>query len=221
MDNLLIYSPDTTTHTEWTKWVLQHMVKLDLHLKLERCTFAISKVQYLGMIVKSGQLAMDPVKLNRIAHWPTPSKVKDVCLFLGFANFNHWFISNYSTIACPLIDLTKKNLPWNWTPSQQHTFNHFKHLFPSKPVLYIPDLSFPFAIATDTSKYASDAILLQTNSNEEWHPCSYLSQSFSPAEWNYNIYNCEPLPSSVPSKPGDITFTVHPSPSKSLLITKT
>ena len=67
MDNLLIYSPNTATHTEWTKWILQSMVELNLHLKLEKCTFATSKVEYLGMIVKLGQLAMDPVKLNSIA----------------------------------------------------------------------------------------------------------------------------------------------------------
>ena len=97
------------------------------------------------------------------------------------------------TIACPLIDLTKKNLPWNWTPSQQQVFDHLKHLFLSQPILHIPNLSSPFTIATDTSKYASGAILLQTNSNSEWHPCSYLSQSFSLAEWNYDIYNCELL----------------------------
>ena len=89
------------------------MVELDLHLKLEKCTFATTMVEYLGMIVKPGQLAMDPVKLNGIAQWPTPSKVKDVRSFLGFANFYCRFIPNYSTIACPLIDLTKKNLPWH------------------------------------------------------------------------------------------------------------
>ena len=150
-------------------------------------------VEYLGMIVKPGQLAMDPVKLNDIAQWPTPSKVKDVRSFLGFANFYHQFIPNYSTITHPLIDLTKKNLPWNWTPSQQQAFNHLKHLFLSQPVLHIPDLSLPFAIATDTSKYVSGAILLQTDSNSEWHPCSSLSQSFSPAEWNYDIYDQELL----------------------------
>ena len=87
MDNLLIYSPDTATHTERTKQVLQCMVELDLHLNLEEYTFAASEVEYLGMIVKPGQLAMDPVKLNGIAYWPTPSKVKDVHSFLGFANF--------------------------------------------------------------------------------------------------------------------------------------
>ena len=63
------------------------MVKLDLHLKLKKCTFAASEVEYLGMIVKPGQLAMDPIKLNGIVHWLTLSKVKDVRSFLGFANF--------------------------------------------------------------------------------------------------------------------------------------
>ena len=145
------------------------------------------------MIVKPGQLAMDPVKLNGIVQWPTPFKVKDVHSFLGFANFYCRFISNYSTIAHPLIDLTKKNLPWNWTPSQQQAFDHLKHLFLFQLVLHIPDLSSPFTIATDASKYASGAILLQTDSNGEWHPCSYLSQSFSPAEWNYDIYDRELL----------------------------
>ena len=45
------------------------MVKLDLHLKLEKYTFTASEVEYLGMIVKPGQLAMDPVKLSGIAQW--------------------------------------------------------------------------------------------------------------------------------------------------------
>ena len=193
MDNLFIYSSDTTTHTEQTKRVLQCMVKLDLHLKPEKYTFATSKVEYLGIIVKLGQLAMDPVKLNGIAHWPNPSKVKDVHSFLGFANFYYWFIPNYSTIAHPLIDPTKKNLPWNWIPSQQQAFDHLKCLFLSEPVLHIPNLSSPFAVATNASKYMSGAILLQTDSNGKWHPCSYLSQSFSPAEQNYNIYDCELL----------------------------
>ena len=159
MDDLLIYSPDTTTHTERTKRVLQHMIELDLHLKLEKCTFAATTVEYLGMIVKPGQLAMDPIKLNGIAQWPTPSKVKDVRSFLGFANFYRRFIPNYSTLARPLIDLTKKNLPWNWTPSQQQAFDQLKCLFLSQSILRIPDLSSPFAIATDASKYASGTIL--------------------------------------------------------------
>ena len=54
------------------------MKKLDLHLKLEKCQFAFLQVEYLSMIVKPGQLTMDPVKLNGIASWPTATKVKEV-----------------------------------------------------------------------------------------------------------------------------------------------
>ena len=193
MDDLLIYSPDTTLHEECTKRVLQRMAELDLHLKLEKCKFTTDEVEYLGMIVKPGQLAMDPVKLDGIASWPTPTKVKDVRSFLGFANFYRHFISDYSNVARPLLDLTKKNLPWNWSPSCQASFDSLKRLFLSKPVLHLPDLSAPFAVATDASKHASGAILLQTDSNGDWHPCSYLSQSFSPAERNYDIYDRELL----------------------------
>ena len=67
MDNLLIASPDPMAHTEQTHCVLQWMTELDLYLKLKKCQFNVSEVEYLGMIVKPGQLAMNPVKLNSIA----------------------------------------------------------------------------------------------------------------------------------------------------------
>ena len=84
-------------------------------------------------------------------------------------------------------------MPWSWSPACQTSFDTLKSLFLSKPVLHLLDLAAPFTIATDASKYASGAILLQTDSNGEWHPCSYLSQSFSPAEQNYDIYDRELL----------------------------
>ena len=165
MDNLLIASPDPKTHAERTRHVLQRMTKLDLHLKLKKCQFDVPEVEYLGMIVKPGQLTMDPVKLDGIAAWPTPTKVKDVCSFLGFANFYCWFIPDYSTITCPLLDLTKKDNYWDWTPACQQSFDELKQLFLSKPVLHLPDFMKPFAITTNASKYASGAILLQTDPN--------------------------------------------------------
>ena len=101
--------------------------------------------------------------------------MKDIRSFLVFANFYRHFTPDYSNVAHPLINLTKKNLVWNWTPSCQSSFDSLKHLFLSKPVLHLPNLSAPFAVATDTSKYASRAILLQTDPNGDWHPCFYLS----------------------------------------------
>ena len=63
-------------------------------------------------------------------------------------------------MACPLLDLTKKDHQWDWTTETQAFFNNLKRLFLSKPVLQLPDFAKPFAIATDALKYALGAILL-------------------------------------------------------------
>ena len=136
---------------------------------------------------------MRPRHINGIRNWPTPAKVKDVRSSLGFANFYRKFIGDYSNIARPLLDLTKKDTLWNWRNSCQNAFNRLKNCFLTKPVLHLPDTSKPFAIATDASKYVSGGVLLQADSNGEWHPCSYLSQSFGAAERNYDIYDRELL----------------------------
>jgi hypothetical protein len=169
MDDLLIFSPDNATHSEHTRRVLQRMTELDLHLRLEKCNFATAEVEYLGMIVKPGTLAMDPVKLDGIASWPTPTTVKTVHSFLGFANFYCHFIDHYSNIVHPLIKLTKKDKPWDWSAACQSSFDRLKQSFLSKPVLHLPDLSAPFSIATDASHDAMGAIFLQTDSNGDWH----------------------------------------------------
>ena len=145
------------------------------------------------MIVKPGSLAMDPVKFAGITDWPTPSMVKDVQSFLGFANFYCCFILHYSIIVHPLLDLTKKTHPWSWNQSCNDAFQALKSTFTSQPVLQLPDLSAPFTISTDTSKHASSGVLLQKDINSDCHPCAYLSQTFGPTECNYDIYNCELL----------------------------
>ena len=193
MDNLLIFSPDTKTHEERTKRVLARIEELDLHLRLSKCQFAVPEVEYLGMIIRPNEIAMDPIKLDGIAAWPTPTKLKEVQSFLGFANYYRRFIPEYSSVARPLIDLTKKDHPWEWTPTCQKAFDDLKALFIKQPVLKIPDPSAPFAIATNASKFASGGILLQADENGDWHPCSYLSNSFLPAERNYDVYDRELL----------------------------
>ena len=193
MDDMLITATNEKQNIERTRRVLQRMKELDLHLKLKKCKFGVKEVDFLGLILRPGEIAMDPTKLSGIAEWPTPTKVKDVRSFLGFTNYYRRFIGNYSNIAHPLIDLTKKNQEWRWSPSCQKAFDQLKEEFSKQPVLSLPDLNKPFAITTDASKDASGGILLQADSNGEWHPCSYLSQSFSLAEINYDIYNQELL----------------------------
>ena len=164
-----------------------------LHAKVKKCQFEEEKVSYLGMILTPGHIEMDPIKVAGIADWPTPTKVKDVQSFLGFANFYRKFIAGYAEIAKPLDNLKRKDQKWEWTKECDQAFNTLKQRFLSKPILQIPDKSKPFVLETDASKYASGAILLQEDSNGDLKPCGYISKGFNPAEQRYQIYDRELL----------------------------
>ena len=66
-------------------------------------------------------------------------------------------------------------------------------MFLSTPVIKMPDTTKPFFVMTDTSLTATGGVLMQKDSNGDLHPCTYHSATFSPAEWNYDIYNRELL----------------------------
>jgi hypothetical protein len=143
------------------------------------------------MIISNGTVTMDKGKVDGVLSWPTPSKVKDVQSFLGFANFYHRFIEGFGQLARPLHELTKKDTPWNWGPAQQQAFDALKDKFCKAPVLIRPDTAKPFLLETDASDYAVGAILSQKGDDDKWHPTSFFSKSFTEAERNYEIYDKE------------------------------
>ena len=193
MDDLLIHSSNQELHNECTQKVLQHFQEQEMYLKLERCMFSAKEVEYLGMIVGKGGIQMDPVKLKAICEWSPLANVKAVQSFLGFCNFYWKFISSFSDIPHPLLDLTKQSSPWTWGPNQETTFYNLQTAFTRQPVLAFPDTSKLFILMTNASLMASGAVLMQLNTNGDMQSCGYLSQTFSPAKQNYNIFDQELL----------------------------
>ena len=108
-------------------------------MKPSKCIFDAEEVEFLGMIIRPGHVAMDPAKLKGITEWEPPKTVKEVRSFLGFCNFYWHFIARYSDIARPLIDLTKKLVKFEWTNAWQAAFMKLKECFISEPVLRNPD----------------------------------------------------------------------------------
>jgi len=114
--------------------------------------------------------------------------------FIGFVNFYRCFIQDFSTIAQPLFDLTRSNQVWNWSTKEQEAFKCLKMAVTTAPILASPQDSEPFCIETDSSDFASGAVLSQQLPKEEkWHPVAFYSKSLSPVERNYKIYDKEML----------------------------
>jgi len=115
LNNILIFAETLQELTQLTHQVLQRIQDLDLFLRLAKCSFNQTSVEYLGLIISEGEICMDSVKLKAIQDWPLPQTIKDIQKFLGFCNFYHRFVKDYSHIARPLFNLIKKETPWNWT----------------------------------------------------------------------------------------------------------
>ena len=193
MDDILIFSDNPETHHQRTRRVLQRLQEHDLYLKAEKCEFDKQEVEFLGSIIRPGVVAMDPIKLKAINDWEPPKTVKQVQAFLGFANFYRRFIRDYSKMVRPLTELTRKDTPFVWSQDCQTTFDTLKKWFIEEPILQIPNQDKPFQIECDASKVATGAVLRQQGPDGLWHPCAYLSRSFTQAERNYQIYDRELL----------------------------
>ena len=194
LDDILIFSENLEQHRIDVCKVLQRLREHQLYLKLEKCEFEKTTVQFLGYIISPKGLEMDPSKIRAITEWPTPKNVKDIQRFIGFANFYRRFIRNFSRVIKPITQLTKKSTHFTWTPEAQDAFCQLKTLFTSAPILIHPDPELPFTVEVDASDSAIGAVLSQRAGDKELlHPCAYFSRQMSPAEKNYDIGNKELL----------------------------
>jgi hypothetical protein len=110
LDNILIFSRILEEHVKHVQAVFEKLQEHGFYLKLRKCEFFKSSVPYLGHVISSAGIKSDPKKVSAVKHWPTPTCVLDVRIFLGLANYFRHYIHNFSKHAAPLINLTKGNI---------------------------------------------------------------------------------------------------------------
>jgi RNase H-like domain found in reverse transcriptase/Integrase zinc binding domain len=103
------------------------------------------------------------------------------------------FIRGFADIAKPLTALTKKDIPFTWTPHCTAAIQWLKQIVLSDPVLQQPHPDRPYTLEVDASQYATGAILQQLDEAGCLHPVSYDSQTFNDAERGYDIHDRELL----------------------------
>lgn len=136
---------------------------------------------------------MSPEGVQVILKWPEPHKVKDIQLFLGFANFYQQFITNYPQIVVPLTCFTWKNILWLFSVECHSAFLSLKSAFTSTPILTHWLFDYQLTIETNASDYVITGILSLICLNDEICPMAFHSYMLSPVKLNYNTYNKELL----------------------------
>ena len=160
LDDILVYSPDMETHLEHLRKLFMKLREADLKLKEVKCNFLKKHIQYLAHIVLGKGITPMPEKLACIKEMPPPKTPKEVKQFLGFIRYHQNFMPRFSDLARPLNALTRKDVPFEWTPICQESFKLLKTSLMTEPILTYPDPNLPYVLFTDASKYAW-AILFQ------------------------------------------------------------
>ncbi len=106
LDNILIYTEDPgQPHVEAVRWILKQLRKHGLYANLKKCQFHEDEVRFLGFVVSAQGIKMEEESIEAVKAWPEPQTVRDIQVFLGFANFYRRFIRNFSRIAVLLTSM--------------------------------------------------------------------------------------------------------------------
>jgi transposase InsO family protein len=194
LDDILIYSEDPLEHELHVRMVLQRLKDAGLQADVRKCEFRVTRTKYLGFIISTKGIEVDPEKVAVIKSWKDPSTAKGVQSFLGFCNFYRRFITNYGRIARPLNLLTRKGTLFKWTDECQDAFGQLKEALISAPILRYYEPELPTMVETDASNGVLAGVLSQQDSKSKlWHPVAFFSKTMQPAELNYDIHDKEML----------------------------
>jgi hypothetical protein len=95
---------------------------------LEKFSFGMDRVHYLGYIIDQNDVHVDSAKIQVIHDWPAPTTLTEIQSFLGLANFYRRFKLGFSHIAWALIQINRGGgkVKFVWGRSQQQAFNDLK-----------------------------------------------------------------------------------------------
>ncbi|GJV66635.1 putative reverse transcriptase domain-containing protein [Tanacetum coccineum] len=114
IDDILIYLKNKLEQEEHLKLILELLKKEELYAKFSKCEFWIPKVQFLGHMIDSQGIHVDPAKIKSIKDWASPKSPTEIHQFLGLTWYYRRFIEGFSKIAKPMTKLTQKKVNFEW-----------------------------------------------------------------------------------------------------------
>jgi hypothetical protein len=152
--------------------------------KMQLCQ---EEVEIVGHKCSSKGRAPIDTRTKKVLEWPRPTNLKEVRGFLGLCGTVRIWIKDYSLLARPLVDLTRKDAEFIWEPLQEAAFLKLKELVISAPALrsinYKSDR--PVYLSVDTSIYGIGFILSQEDDKGRRAPARYGSLPLTQTEANY------------------------------------
>ena len=141
-------------HITRLKSVFRRIREANLKLKPTKCHLLKTEVIFLGHKLTPDGIQPNPENVERILQRNPPHNMKEVQSFLGMTNYYRRFIRNYSELVRPLINLTKKGVPFHWDDTCQQVFEKVKVLLVHPPIMAHPQNKGDYILDTDACNYS-------------------------------------------------------------------
>ncbi|GET58360.1 hypothetical protein GLOIN_2v1765994 [Rhizophagus irregularis DAOM 181602=DAOM 197198] len=187
IDDIMIYSENFEDHLKHIKLVLEKLKEASLILKLKKCIFGKTEIEFLGHVVGKNGLKPSPGKVEKIQKLTAPINIKGVRSILGLCTYYRKFIKDFSKIVKPITSLLRKDEKFEWGIKQHEALEILKRKLTEEPVLRQPDWLRKFILITDASGVGLGAVLAQKDDKGQEYVIEYASKSLNRTEQRWPI----------------------------------
>ena len=192
LDDIIIFGNGFEQHLQRLRAVLTKIKNANFKLKPEKCNLFQPEVEFLGHIVSKEGVKPNPYNTMKIQNWTSIENVSEARQYLGLCSYYRRFVKNFSAVAKPIIDLTKKDSPLVWTAPCQKAFDELKSALLGPNIMAYPLDQGDYIVDTDASDFAIGAVLSQIQDGQE-KVIAYASRTLNRAERNYCVTDRELL----------------------------
>jgi hypothetical protein len=186
-DDILVYSKNWSLHLKHVETILKLLEENKFYANKSKCSFGQEEIEFLGHVVSTEGIKVDPKKIMAITEWPSPKMITSLRGFLGLTGYYRRFVKNYANIVAPLTTLLKKDA-FRWNNAAEDCFKKMKTLMTSTPILAAPNFTNSFFLECDASGIGIGVVLMQDN-----HPIAFESRRLKPKEHTKSTYDKEML----------------------------
>ena len=186
VDDILIYSQSEGEHEDHLRIILHLLRDHQLYAKFSKCEFWLTEVRFLGHVVSTLGVLVDPEKVEAMMIWERPKSVFKICSFLELAGYYRRFIEDFSQLAAPMMRLTWKEVKFDWDDQCEEAFQELRRRLTTAPILIFSYRGQGYIVYCDTSRAGLGCVLMQPG-----RVVAYGSRQLKNHEQNYPTHDME------------------------------
>ena len=185
VDDIVVKSKKRGEHFYVLRTVFEKCRAFKLRMNPLKCAFGVSFGKFLGFLVHSGGIDVDPAKTTAIATIRPLASVKELKSFLGKVSYIRRFIPGLASITSAFIKLLRKGQSFKWGEVQQTAFKRLQQIMMNLPTVQVPIHKKPLLLYMATNSYAIGALIAQEDGGSVEQPVYYISCALKDAETHY------------------------------------